>query len=94
MIVLGIVLIPIIMSGTHWIWHRLRLVYDVFAILSAIVSFSAASTTIYSVIKNNTIFMTTIHALFINPFFLIPSAYLGLYVIYLLYIAVSGQFNE
>ena len=72
-------------------WHWLRLVYDVVAIISAIVSFSAASTTIYSVIKTKTVFMTTIHALFIDPFFLIPSAYLGVYVIYLLYSAVWGR---
>jgi hypothetical protein len=94
MLILGIVLIPIIMSGTYLIWRWLRLVYDVCAIISAIVPLSAASTTIYSVIRNNTVFMTTIHALFINPFFLIPASYLGIYVIYVLYIAVWRQLSR
>ncbi|WAH36435.1 transposase [Alicyclobacillus dauci] len=93
-IILGIIFIPVVMSGTYFMWHRLRLVYDVVALISAIVSFSASSTTIYSVIKNNTVFMTTLHALFIDPFFLIPSAYLGVYVIYMLCIAVFEQFKQ
>lgn len=92
--VLGIVMIPLAMSGTHLRWHWLRPIYDVVAIISAIVSFSTASITIYSVIKTNTVFMTTIHALFVDPYFLIPSAYLGFYVIYLLYNAVWGQFKQ
>lgn len=92
-IILGIVVIPVIMSGTSLTWRRLRIIYDVLAVVSAIVSFSAASITIYSVIKSNTVFMTTIHALFVDPFFLIPSAYLSVYVIYLLHLAVWRQFK-
>ncbi|WAH42444.1 transposase [Alicyclobacillus fastidiosus] len=93
-IVLGVVLIPLAMSATNLVSHWMLFAYNVMAIISAIVSFSAASTTIYSVIRNHTVFMTTIHALFIDPFFLIPSAYLGVYVIYLLYTAVWRQFKQ
>lgn len=94
LIVLVIVIIPIAMGGTCLLWHWMRLAYNMVALISAIISFSAASRTIYSVIRDNTVFMTTIHAIFIDLFFLIPSAYLGVYVIYLLYIAAWKQIRE
>jgi len=36
---------------------------------------------IYKIIRDSTVFMTNIHAIFLNPFFLVTASYLGLYVI-------------
>ncbi|WP_332651688.1 transposase [Lysinibacillus sp. 54212] len=59
-----------------------NITFNIAAVLSAIIFGSIASTSIYQIIVDNAVFMTTIHAIFLNPIFLVTGAYLGLYVIY------------
>lgn len=58
------------------------MIFNTIALISAVIFGNIAATSIYQVIIDNTIFMTEIHAIFLNPFFLITGAYLGVYIIY------------
>jgi hypothetical protein len=67
-------------------WKWLQLLFNGLAIISGIIAGNITSYAVYDVIMNNEVFMTTIHGIFLNPFFLITAAYLGLYLLYSLLI--------
>nr|WP_285867619.1 transposase [Mesobacillus maritimus] len=58
--------------------------FDSLAVLSALVFGNISAMAILQIIKDDTVFMTNIHGLFLNPVFLTSGAYLGLYLIYVL----------
>lgn len=64
-------------------WMEFRYVLNVFALVCTLIFGNISAIAIYDIIKNKTVFMTSIHAIFLNPFFLITGAYLGMYVLYL-----------
>lgn len=66
-------------------------IYDMIALVSFLIFGNIASLSIYQVIIEKTVFMTTIHGIFLNPIFLITGAYIGLYVLYKL---LSLSFGE
>ena len=80
--ILGSILLPLLMLYSQKISTKFNLVYNILAIISILVFGNIASLSIYKVIKENSVFMTTIHAIFLNPFFLITGAYIGIYVLY------------
>lgn len=45
---------------------------------------------IYRILRDEQVFMTTVHGIFLNPWFLLTGAYLGLYMIYRLLGRVTG----
>ncbi|WP_246147104.1 hypothetical protein [Bacillus massilioanorexius] len=61
------------------------------AFLSIIIFGSITSVSVYQIIKDQTVFMTNIHAILLNPFFLLTGAYLGLYITYQL---INLSLNE
>lgn len=63
-------------------WKIIRLFYNIIAIICTLIFGNIASLAILEVIRNNTVFMTTIHAIFLNFLFLITGAYLGVYLLY------------
>jgi len=65
---------------------KFKMIFNIVAVISTIIFGSIASTTIYQIIVDDTVFMTTIHAIFLNPFFLVTGAYLGVFFIYRLII--------
>lgn len=81
---IGSVIIPLLMYCLQRIWLPLRIIFNVLAIICTLVFGNIAAMAIYSIIKNETVFMTDIHAIFLNPIFLITGAYVGMYVLYLL----------
>ncbi|GGA72128.1 transposase [Ornithinibacillus halotolerans] len=83
-LVIGSILIPILMFYIQRNSPKLALLYHSIAVIAALVFGNIASLSIYQVIKDNTVLMTNIHAIFLNPFFLLSGAYLGVYVMYLL----------
>ena len=83
-IVLLSIVIPVAMllvARKGGMWERL---FDAVAVLAAIVAGNIAAIAVYQIIRDNTVFMTSIHGIFLNPFFLVTGAYLGLYYTYCL----------
>lgn len=91
LLVLGSVIIPVIMYIIQNHWQRFRLVFNWIAIIATLVFGNIASLSIYQVIKDNTVLMTNIHAVFLNPFFLITGSYIGVYIIYRLLILTMEE---
>jgi len=60
---------------------KMRLVFNALGVVSAILFGYIAATSITQIILEDVVFMTTIHAVFLNPIFLLTGAYLGLFFI-------------
>src|SRR5690606_5726471 len=86
LLVLGSIVFPIVMFILRKKWGKLHLTFNLLAIISALIFGNIASISIYNILVDNTVFMTKIHAIFLNPFFLITGSYLGVYILYLLLI--------
>ena len=74
--------VPLLMVLLQKMWLKLRLFFNVAAILSALVFGNISSLAIYGIIRDKTVFMTNIHGIFLNPLFLLTGSYLGVYFIY------------
>lgn len=83
-LVIGSLAVPLAMIALKRKWPKIELAYTLSALLSALVFGNIAAFAIYEIIKDQTVFMTNVHAVFLNPLFLITGIYLGVYVIYLL----------
>lgn len=81
-IVFGSIVIPIVMLVTQHKWMKWRIVFNAASVLSAVILGNISASAIYEILRDNTVFMTSIHAIFLNPLFLLTGAYLGLYLIY------------
>ncbi|MEB1808927.1 MAG: transposase [Bacillaceae bacterium] len=78
------IVVPIVMVILQKKWTKIRTLFHSIALLAALTFGNIASFAIYTVLRDNTVFMTNIHALFLNPLFLVTGAYLGLYFIYVI----------
>ncbi|MFC4307112.1 transposase [Cohnella boryungensis] len=65
-----------------------RLIASVGALIAAIAIGNLIAAKVYDVLSEHTVFMTTIHALLLNPWFLTAGAYLGLYLIYRIWLLI------
>jgi hypothetical protein len=72
-------------------WIRFRLIFNLGAIIATLLFGNIASLSIYQIIKDNTVLMTNIHAVFLNPYFLIAGSYLGVYILYRLLILTEKE---
>ena len=79
-LILGRIIAPALMIILQRKWFKFRSIFHVAAILSALIFGNIASISIHQIIENQTVFMTNIHALFLNPLFLLAWAYLGVYL--------------
>lgn len=70
---------------------KFNLVFNIVALFSIIIFGNIASTSIYQIIIDDAVFMTTIHALFLNLDFMVTGAYLGVFVIYRLMILTLNE---
>lgn len=82
LLILGIIFLPLLMVYLHDKWNRSCTVLILFMILSLIIFGSIAAISIHEIIKNDRVFMTAIHAVFLNPLFLITGAYIMIFPIY------------
>lgn len=90
LLIAGSIIFPLIMFYSQKYWLKLRFIYHVTAIIAALIFGNIASISIYQIIRDNTVFMTAIHGIFLNPYFLTTGAYLGVYILYrLLQISVE-----
>ncbi len=80
-VVMSIVL-PIIMYYVKNKVHLTQRLFNVLAIISLIIFGNIAALSVRQILIDNTVFMTAIHGVFLNPFFLITGAYLGIFALY------------
>ncbi|MDY0408991.1 transposase [Virgibacillus soli] len=86
LLIFGSVIFPVLMFLLQRYQMNFKFIFNLIAIIAALIFGNIASTSIYQVIKENAVFMTNIHGLFLNPLFLITGAYLGVYIVYKLLI--------
>lgn len=90
-LIAGSIVFPLIMFYSQKIWIRLRLIYNLVSIIAVLVFGNISSLSIYKIIEDKTVFMTAIHAVFLNPLFLLAGSYIGVYVLYrLLLLSTEG----
>lgn len=82
LIILSSIVVPIIMLLLQYKSNSVHSIWNVLAVFTLIIFGSIASTSIYQIIVDGAVFMTTIHAIFLNPLFLVVGAYLGVFMIY------------
>lgn len=70
---------------------KFRIIFNLGAVVSAIIFGDIASMSVYKIIKDNTVFMTNIHSIFLNPLFLSTGGYIGIYFIYRLIIITVDE---
>ncbi|AJK88148.1 MULTISPECIES: hypothetical protein [Lysinibacillus] len=80
-IIVTIIVIPALMVYLQQKSDKMRLVFNALGVVSAILFGYIAATSITQIILEDMVFMTTIHAVFLNPIFLLTGAYLGLFFI-------------
>ncbi|MBD8520829.1 transposase [Lysinibacillus fusiformis] len=80
-IMVTIIVIPALMVYLQQKSDKMRLVFNALGVVSAILFGYIAATSITQIILEDVVFMTTIHAVFLNPIFLLTGAYLGLFFI-------------
>ncbi|MDE5415070.1 transposase [Alkalihalobacterium chitinilyticum] len=85
------IVLPIVMIILQIKWTKIRILYHSLALLAALTFGNIASFAIYTVLRDNTVFMTNIHALFLNPLFLLTGAYLGIYFVYVIMRAILEE---
>ena len=79
------------MMYIHYHWIKSCIFFNLVMVLSVIVLGNIAAISIYQIIRDNEVFMTAIHAVFLNPAFLIAGAYIGIYAIYRLMLLVKEE---
>ncbi len=83
-LIMGSILVPLVMVLLQLKWPLFRFFFHILALLSALIFGNISSTSIHEILIDETVFMTNIHGVFLNPAFLITGAYLGLYLIYVI----------
>lgn len=80
-IMFTIIVIPGLMVYLQQKSEKIRLVFNALGAVSAFLFGYITATSITQIILVDAVFMTTIHAVFLNPIFLLTGAYLGLFFI-------------
>lgn len=81
-LVVSSIIVPLLMVYLRNKISTSAIIFNILATIFVIIFGSIASTSIYQIIIDDAVFMTKIHALFLNELFLISGAYIGLFVIY------------
>ncbi|MGE6400073.1 hypothetical protein [Bacillus cereus] len=80
-------ILPIVLSFIFYLFAlhpKIRITLHIFAYLALYVLGTIISINIYDVLIQNLVFMTSIHGILLNPFFLLAGAYIGVYTLYLI----------
>ncbi|MFD0710939.1 transposase [Paenibacillus sp. GCM10027626] len=94
LIILGSILVPLLMAYWHKRWSPIRHAFNVASLIMGLVFGNIAAISVYRIIRDQTVFMTKIHGIFINPFFLAAGAYLGVYILYRLLMFTMKAYKE
>lgn len=86
------IVIPIFMLLLHKKWFSWKHIFNLLAIIAFLIFGNISAMAVYEIIRDDEVFMTTIHGIFLNPYFLISGAYIGIYILYkLLQITVRKE---
>ncbi|RKQ29356.1 transposase [Oceanobacillus halophilus] len=88
LLIISSLVLPLLMVAFQRKWRIIHLFFTLLALVSTLIFGNIAALEIYEIIRNKTVFMTTIHGLFLNPLFLATGSYLGIYLIYVLLLNV------
>ena len=91
LLVIASISFPIIMFYLQNKNMKFQIIFNIIAVISAIVFGNIASTSIFQILIDNAVFMTAIHGIFLNSFFLITGAYLGVFIVYRLLILTMDE---
>jgi len=92
LIIIISIAVPLIMVYMQPKWVPLRYLFNMAAIVTGLVFVNISAISVYNIIRDQTVFMTKIHAVFLNPFFLATGAYLGIFFLYrLLLLIIYGD---
>ncbi|MGM0903786.1 MAG: transposase [Bacillota bacterium] len=91
LIIAGSIITPLLMFGLRTYWEQSRLFLNLLAIICVLLFGIIAALAIHEIIKDKTVFMTNIHGLFLNPVFLLTSAYIGVYILYRLVVLTFDE---
>ncbi|MBU8878994.1 transposase [Bacillus sp. FJAT-29790] len=91
LLVLTSIIFPLSMFILQKFRVKFRFIFNIGAIISILIFGNIASLSILEIINNRTVFMTNIHALFLDPIFLTTGAYLGVYILYQLLVVTLDQ---
>lgn len=70
---------------------KFQIAFNAIAAISAIIFGVIAAVSIRQILIDDTVFMTAIHSVFLNPFFLLTGSYIGLFAIYRLLILTLDE---
>jgi len=82
LIIMVSIVVPLTMIYLQRKWMMLRYLFHLAAIVTGLIFVNISATSVYKIIRDQSVFMTKIHAVFLNPFFLTTGAYLGVFLIY------------
>ncbi|WP_242698517.1 transposase [Bacillus sp. SD088] len=85
------IIFPTLMLNLKNKSKTIQIVFNAIALLSAIIFGDIAALAIRQILIDNTVFMTAIHSVFLNPLFLITGGYIGLFAIYRLLILTLSE---
>jgi hypothetical protein len=91
LIIAGSILTPLVMFGCRMYWPQSKLVLNLLALISFLIFGIISALAIHEIIQDNTVFMTNIHGLFLDPVFLITGVYIGVYILYRLIIMTFDE---
>ncbi|MEC2078349.1 transposase [Metabacillus fastidiosus] len=91
LLVASSIIFPIAMFFLQSRIKLFRIIFNIIAVISALIFGNIAATSIYQILIDNTVFMTAIHSVFLNPYFLITGAYLGIFLLYRLMILTLDE---
>ena len=81
-IIISSIIVPALMAYASAKSKIAKTLFNSLAVIATLIFGNISAISIYQIIIDDTVFMTEIHAIFLNPFFLITGAYLGSYLIY------------
>ncbi|MFC0560315.1 transposase [Halalkalibacter alkalisediminis] len=90
----AVLIVPIVMFFVQKVWERARFLFSLVAFTATVIFGSISANAIYFILETNEVFMTTIHGIFLNRFFLITGAYLGWYILYQLLLIIMKDRKE
>lgn len=81
-VISGSIILPLMMVYIRIRWRKISTFFNVLMLVAVIIFGDIGALSVYQVIKDKTVFMTAIHAVFLDPFFLLTGFYIGIYTIY------------
>ncbi|WP_342512862.1 transposase [Sporosarcina sp. FSL K6-1522] len=93
-LIVGSILLPLIMIYILHRYRRICTLYNILMVLSVILFGDIAALSILQIIQDNTVFMTAIHAIFLDPLFLATGAYIWIYTIYCLMLLTIKDWSK